>query len=82
MYEIHNYVNRPRAENFRLYLQQYPSSKWGFVGTIPICLAEHRTNSIGQDYFDSKIYDTKEEAINDAKLNGYEMGKLYPIGVR
>jgi len=76
---MYEFINRPKAENFSLYLQRYPSGKWGFVGTIPLALAERRTNGIGQDFFDSKVYDTKENAIKDAKLNGYELGKLYPV---
>ena len=79
MLEMHGYINRPKPTQFKLSLMRYPTGRWGFVGSIPISLTVEKTNSIGQDFRDSKIYETEERAINDAKLNGYKMNTYYPI---
>ncbi len=79
MLEMHAYINRPKPTQFKLNLMQYPTGRWGFVGNIPISLTVLKTNSIGQDFRDSKVYETEEQAISDATLNGYKMNTYYPL---
>lgn len=54
-----------------LYLFQYPTGRWGWVGSIPLilCRVNEKKNFCGADYI-SKIYETKDEAIQDANNNG------------
>ena len=48
---------------------QYPTGKFGFVGSIPKNLGYWKKNSIMQDIFVSKVYNTKEEAERELKGN-------------
>lgn len=56
------------ANNYTLTIMQYPSGKFGFVGSVPPELCEEKKNHIGQKHFASKVYETRE-AIEQAKLN-------------
>lgn len=77
MYEMHDWINRKHSTHFKLNLTQYPSKRWGFVGTIPVSLTRERKDHLGFTITDSKIYDTEQEAIIDARANGYELDTLY-----
>ena len=44
---------------------QYPNGKFGFVGSIPENLGYWKRNSIQQDIFVSKVYNTRGEAERD-----------------
>ncbi len=54
---------------FKLYLQKYSTGKYGWGGSIPIELCELKKNHIGQEYMDTKIYDTLDDALKDAETN-------------
>jgi hypothetical protein len=54
---------------YELNLIQFPSEKWGFVGSVPIELCQLKINHIGQKYYGTKLYNSKEEAEKEAKLN-------------
>ncbi len=52
---------------FKLYLQKYPTNKYGWSGSIPEELCELKKNHIGQEYMGTKIYNTLEDALKDAE---------------
>ena len=52
-----------------LYLMQYPSGRWGFVGGVPSDLCYERGGMFPG--LTSNAYDTREEALADAHGKGY-----------
>lgn len=54
----------------KLYLEKYPSGKYGFVGGVPEILCNLAKNSIGQEFLKSKVYETKRKALRDLYDNG------------
>ena len=52
-------------------LIQYPSGRFGLVGSIPEELAEIKENKIGQKYHGSKVFQTKQEGIIALEKLGY-----------
>jgi hypothetical protein len=51
-----------QSKNYKCSIIEYPSGRFGFVGSIPSELCELKTNKIGQEYFASKVYNTRLEA--------------------
>jgi hypothetical protein len=48
---------------YGLHTIQYPSKRWGYVGTIPEILCIEKKGSFNVPYMDSRTFDTEEEAI-------------------
>ena len=48
---------------YGLHTIQYPSKKWGYVGTIPEVLCVQKIGSFNVPYLDSRVFETEEEAI-------------------
>ena len=41
---------------------EYPTGRYGFVGSVPMELCRHEKNALHQDIYPSKVYETREEA--------------------
>lgn len=67
--EIGRFVNSKRS--YSTGLIQYPSKRWGIVGSIPAELAIEKENSQGMKYHDSKVFQTKEEGHNELVKLGF-----------
>jgi len=50
---------------------QYPSKKWGIVGSIPVELTQIKTTKLGQEYRDSLVFETQEDAKKALVNLGY-----------
>jgi hypothetical protein len=58
---------------------QYPTKRWGFVGTVPACLAYTNTPEEIRKYhgmgitgkLKTRVWNTKEEALEACKEAGY-----------
>lgn len=48
--------------NYGLHTIQYPSNRWGFVGSIPEVLCIEKSGMFGP-YLDSPVFETEDEAI-------------------
>ncbi len=64
----YNDLCKLKSHKLSTVIQQYPSGRFGLVGSMPAELCEKRTNSIGQEYHTSKTFDT-EQSVIDALLN-------------
>lgn len=49
--------------NYGLHVIQYPSGRWGYVGTIPEALCIEK-NTIYGPTMNSRVFDTMQEAID------------------
>ena len=67
-----------RTTNYGLHLMQYPSMRWGFVGSIPMDLCKEKINSIGQKYFDSIVFDNQKDAETAAAEKGFNIISILP----
>jgi hypothetical protein len=52
-----------RIGRYGLHIIQYPSKRWGFVGTIPAILCVEKKGSFGEPYYASPSFETKEDAM-------------------
>jgi hypothetical protein len=75
--EMSAFINQKPATNFRINIIQFPSGRWGFVGSIPLVLTKENKTSLVPGARSSKSYDSKEDALADAAKEGYYEGKLY-----
>lgn len=49
---------------YGLHTLQYPSGKWGFVGTIPAQMCIEKITKTGLKYMDTPSFDTEQLAID------------------
>jgi len=63
-------IDRTEA-SFKLTLDQYPSGRYGFCGSIPIELCKWKEGLFSQ--YVSIVFETKEEAIQKAKDVGIDI---------
>lgn len=50
------------AGRFKPGLLKLPTGKWTLAGSVPVELCELKKNRIGQEYYEPRIFDTREEA--------------------
>lgn len=60
-----NFMQIRTFGKYGLHTIQYPSKRWGYVGTVPIELCNERDGLFGKEY-PSKVFNTEAEAIKFA----------------
>ena len=58
---------------YQLSIIQYPSGRYGFVGSVPIDLCREVRDCWNVPSFQSKIYESREAAEQEAKGKGYKV---------
>jgi hypothetical protein len=61
--EMTQYINN--KAKYQLSIIQYPSGRFGFVGSVPADLCEEKPYHLGGTCMKSKVYETKEAAEKD-----------------
>ena len=51
----------------KTYLLKCPNGRYTYCGNVPVCLTKLTKNSIGQQYHQPFVFDTKEEALKKAE---------------
>lgn len=69
MYEMHQFINR--KAKFATGLIQYPSGKFGIVGSVPMELTYEGKGSWGEPMRKSMVWDTRDEAHQALTNLGY-----------
>lgn len=70
MYEINAFINR--KGRLATGLIQYPSKRWGIVGSVPSELLIEKPYHLGGTFLDSKSFEMKEEAHNALTAIGFK----------
>jgi hypothetical protein len=81
MSELSNVINNFSGKNLGLHVIQFPSGKYGYVGTVPIDLAfidptPEQVNNLqfGERFGPKKrTFENKDLAITYAKIKGYKV---------
>lgn len=78
MSEMAAFLNRKRS--YPLCVIQFPSKRWGFVGSVPAALAFEgdpeeaaKRAQFGGRFVKTRAWDTKEEALNEAERLGFKV---------